>query len=176
MQTSLPFISQITQKLFLWGQNHKAIFNGLPYGKCWVSRPLLSHLQVAPDSGSFSGAILIVAGKVLFRRNLSGTVLFQEKFWWWQEKFFFRRKHFLRAQTILQNTYWAENWRNNFSSSSFLLVNSVFLSFRLHVMVVVTKGKRSFLQVTPKCEMMWPQYFFRECCRLWKRVIGRVCQ
>ena len=60
---------------------------------------------------------------------------------------------------MLQNTYRAENWRNDFSSSSFLLVNSVFLSFRLHIMVVVTKGRRSFLQVTPNCEMMWPQYF-----------------
>ena len=36
---------------------------------------------------------------------------------------------FWRAQTMLQNTYRAENWRNNFSSSSFLLVNSVFLKF-----------------------------------------------
>ena len=144
--TSIHFANHAN--IIFGGSKLQKKFYGLPCGKCWVSRPLLSHLQVAPDmrvadSGPFSREILVT--RFFFRRNSDGG----------GKSSFPGENIFWPSQTILQNTYWAGNWRNNFSSSSFLLVNSVFLSFRLHVQVVDTKDKRSFLQFTFVDWKMW---------------------
>ena len=91
-----------------------------------------------------------------FKKNFSDTVLFQEKFWWWGEKFFSRRKHFLAITDNFTKHILSRKLKNQlFFILFFLLVNSVFLSFRLHVQVVDTKDKRSFLQFTFVDWKMW---------------------